>query len=75
MSSASYEDDLDMRYEHGRARALSHMQVELGGVGTQAALRHLCCGFECSLVLSRVRTVDRKLVSELTPLVSYQHSR
>ena len=30
-----------MRYEHGRARTLSHMQVELGGVGTQAALTPL----------------------------------
>ena len=41
MCSASYEDALDMRYEHGRARALSHMHVELGGVGTQAALTPL----------------------------------
>ena len=38
MNSASYEDTVNMRYEHGRARALSHMHVELDGVGAHAML-------------------------------------
>ena len=41
MNSVSYEDDVDMRFKQGRARALSHMPVEQGGVGTKAALTPL----------------------------------
>ena len=38
MNSVSYKDALDMQMVHMRARALLHMHVKLGRVGTQAAL-------------------------------------